>query len=116
MHSIRHLASQKIDFLFHLLENDPFDLDVEGQAEELTWVNHSGQHFLLNYHGVTKQLWYSSPLSGAHHFTLDFLEKQHNAEWVCTRTGRSFNDILSSELSSLVGRAILLTNEGLKHA
>lgn len=116
MISTRQIASEKIEFLFHLLENDPFDLDVEGQSEELSWTNNSNGSFLLNYHGVTEQLWYSSPLSGAHHFKVDLTTNHKIPQWICTRTGRPFNDILSLELSQLIGRTIILTDEGVKYA
>lgn len=48
--------------------------------------------YQINYHGVTDQIWLSSPLTGAHHF------EYKNDTWISTRSKQSLNEILFSEI------------------
>jgi frataxin len=48
--------------------------------------------FQLNYHGVTDQIWLSSPISGAHHFTYS------QELWISTRSGETLHHILEKEI------------------
>lgn len=112
MISIRDVACEKIKILTDLLESYPgnLNLDLQDQEEELLITDSQGQQFLLNYHGVTQQLWYSSALSGAHQFFLN------QDGWICTRTGISLNDLLSRELCQITGRNLVLSDRDLKDA
>ena len=47
--------------------------------------------YQLNYHGVTDQMWLSSPISGAHHF--DFKD----GSWISTRSPDKLHDLLDRE-------------------
>ena len=76
--------------LSDLLESN-YDAD---HFEDALLINHAKGQFLLNYHGVMDQIWFSSPLSGAHHFAY-----QDN-QWLCTRTGRVLEDILRYDLDA----------------
>lgn len=51
----------------------------------------SGQQYLINKHRVTRQIWVSSPFTGAHHFQLK------NGLWRCTRTDILLEDLLIEE-------------------
>jgi iron donor protein CyaY len=50
--------------------------------------------FLLNYHGVMDQIWLSSPISGAHHFSY------RCGKWLCTRTDRELESVLRQDLNA----------------
>ncbi len=57
-------------------ENNFDDVDINGQ--ELVLNNVKGT-YQINYHGVTQQIWVSTPVTGAHHF------EYRDADWVSTR-------------------------------
>lgn len=60
------IAENFINQIFDWVElSDAFDADINGL--ELMIKTNRGI-YQINYHGVTKQIWVSSPLSGAHHF------------------------------------------------
>jgi frataxin-like iron-binding protein CyaY len=52
-----------------------------------------GRPYLLNYHGVTQQIWLASPLTGAHHF------RQQEGRWVSTRGADELTTLLEAELA-----------------
>lgn len=70
--------------------------DVDLLEEALTVTLPSGQQYLLNKHGVTRQIWVSSPFTGAHHFYL------LNGHWHCTRTNIRLEALLSHEKNTHV--------------
>lgn len=82
-----NLLSQLEDFFY----NHNFE-DVDLLNEELKIVTPFGV-FQFNYHGVSGQIWYSSPVSGAHHFALI------NNEWVSTRIGESIWDRIKKDFN-----------------
>ena len=96
MQNHRQFARQTLRYLSDYIEQNIISLEVEPGDEDLLILDDQERHFLLNYHGVTHQIWYSSALSGAHHFTL-----QTDGVWQCTRSQRDLFDVLSTELSTL---------------
>lgn len=74
--------------------------DAERQGGVLTVDGDDGT-WLVNKHAPTRQIWLSSPLSGARHFAFDAASGQ----WRNTRGGDDLLALLSSELGlSLVWR------------
>jgi frataxin len=65
--------------------------DVDLLEDVLTVTLPSGKQYLLNKHGVTRQIWLSSPFTGAHHFC------QKEGHWKCTRTNIDLQELLSQE-------------------
>ncbi|CEM04614.1 unnamed protein product [Vitrella brassicaformis CCMP3155] len=59
-----------------------------------------GEHgtFVINKHFVTRQIWYSSPISGAHYF-----EFASEPRWKSTRHGNDLFGFLSGELQQASG-------------
>ena len=47
--------------------------------------------YVINKHGVTKQIWVASPFTGAHHFHF------REGVWRCTRTDVTLHDFLLTE-------------------
>ena len=88
-HRYKSIAEQTLNDLLEQLDALPFDNDLNGS--ELLIKTPLGI-YQLNYHGVTDQLWLSSPVSGAHHF--DYVQNK----WQSTRTTHTLDDILSLEL------------------
>lgn len=120
MSPIRQVALRKLQTIGDLLDqmnagsqNRGFlPLEIEIETEQILIIDNLKRQFLLNYHGVTHQLWYASAISGAHHFAL------LNGEWRCTRTHQSINDLLSKEFSKICREPISFSdahlNEGLE--
>jgi frataxin len=80
-----------LDFLLLRLEGAGFDGDCDGCS--LIFHAKDGKPYLLNYHGVTRQIWLASPLTGAHHFRLQ------EGRWVSTRSSDNLISLLEDELA-----------------
>ncbi len=81
-------AFQTLNALFERLEKAGFDPECDGHSLSFDWPD--GRPYLLNYHGVTHQIWLASPLTGAHHFQLQ------GSRWVSTRgTAQDTEDLIS---------------------
>ena len=84
-------ACKTLDFFLSCLEKEGFDGDCDGYS--LAFQAKDGQPYLLNYHGVTRQIWLASPLTGAHHFRLQ------EGRWISTRSGDDLVSLLEAELA-----------------
>jgi len=68
-------------------------IDVELHAGILTMDLENGGQYVINKHGPNKEIWLSSPVSGAAHF------KQIDGVWTSTRDSeRELMGVLSKEL------------------
>ena len=65
--------------------------DVELLEGVLTVTLPENHQYVINRHGVTYQIWLSSPFTGAHHF------KWAHGAWECTRTHIELMDFLIKE-------------------
>jgi frataxin len=79
-------------------------LDAELIGGILTIEMESGGKFLLNKHGPNRQIWLSSPVSGAWHFAWS----EDDQTWMSTRGGERLEEVLGRELSAAAGEAIQL--------
>lgn len=71
-------------------------LTVEGDAKS------GGGTWIVNKHAPTRQIWLSSPLSGARHYAFD----APSGQWKDTRGGADLLAVLAAELGiALTGRA-----------
>lgn len=77
------------------------DVDLDGGA--LTVELDSGGQYLLNRHAPTRELWLSSPASGAHHFA-----RGPEGGWRDKRSGEDLAALLERELSQALGRPVSL--------
>ena len=80
------------------------NLDAELVGGILTIEIESGGQFLLNKHGPNRQIWLSSPVSGAWHFAWS----EDDQAWISTRGGERLEELLGRELSDADGEAIQL--------
>jgi frataxin len=69
-------------------------IDAELQGSVLT-VEARGGTWLLNKHAPTRQIWLSSPRSGARHYAFD----EGTGQWEDTRGGADLLTLLSAELN-----------------
>ena len=79
------------DSLLESLEEGIDDAELQGgvltvEADEGTWV--------VNKHAPTRQIWLSSPKSGARHYAFD----EAASLWKDTRGGEDLLTVLSNEL------------------
>ena len=95
------LAEQTLrDFMARI--EDALDVDVDLRGGILTIEFDDGRQYVLNKHGPNKQLWLSSPLSGASHYDHDAT----TGGWRSTRGGPPLADLLAAELAQLSGAEI----------
>jgi len=97
-------ADETLEHLMEILEDalgDQLDVDLEGGI--LSIELDSGGQYVINKHKPNRQIWMSSPVSGASHF-------EYNAEtgWVGTRDAGNLNRILAQELSEATGLCVKL--------
>jgi frataxin len=99
------LAGKEIEDLADLLEEalgDGHDVDLTGGI--LAIELESGAQFIINQHAPTRQIWLSSPASGASHYAWDEGAKL----WVSTRGGTPLRVQLAADLKALAGMTAAL--------
>ncbi len=75
-------------------------LDADMEAGILTLDLDSGGQYLINKHRPNRQIWMSSPQSGATHYGWD----EKTRRWISTRGGgKPLLEILAEELSAATG-------------
>jgi len=84
-------AFKTLNALFEQLEEAGFDCECDGHS--LAFDLPDGRPYLLNYHGVTQQVWLASPLTGAHHFRFQ------DDHWISTRGTDDLIALLETELA-----------------
>ncbi len=98
-------ADETIEALFEAIEQavgDRLDVDLEGGI--LTLTLEDDRQYVINKHAPNRQIWLSSPLSGAAHFNYDAARNQ----WANTRTEGTLSGTLADELLSLTGTSVSL--------
>ena len=71
--------------------------EVDFQGGILTIVLDRGGTYVINKHAPNRQIWLSSPRSGASHYGFDAGSKA----WIDTRSGRALADVLAEELGEV---------------
>jgi frataxin len=79
-------------------------LEADLQAGILTIDLDDGGQYVINKHRPNRQIWMSSPKSGASHFIFD----ETAGAWVGTRGGGRLEEILAGELAAATGTAFSL--------
>ena len=77
------------------------ELDVDLQGGILTIELASGAQYVINKHAPNRQIWLSSPVSGASHFA-----HEPGGGWVSTRGEARLHELLAQELGEATGEAI----------
>ena len=89
--SFERLAGRTLDALFDALDAGLEDGDVEFEGGILTVELSDGGKYVINRHAPNRQIWVSSPRSGAWHF-----ERRGDA-WVSTRGSERLDVLLAGE-------------------
>lgn len=99
------LADDTLDQLLAAIEDAcADDAEVEFEGGILTVAPAAGGQFVLNRHGPTRQLWLSSPRSGAWHFAWD----EAASAWRSTRGSETLVEVLERDLGQALGQTVKL--------
>lgn len=82
------------------------DIDLQGSVLTLELVD--GGTYVINKHAANREIWLSSPKSGAAHFAYDPV----SGIWQPTRGGADLHQRLSVELSAVAGEVVELAPLG----
>jgi len=99
------LASGLLDALMQALDDqigDDADVDIQGGI--LTIDLDDGGQYVINKHGPNRQVWVSSPVSGAWHFDW------RDGRWIEAREGKEMLGLLASELAAATDTDVSLSS------
>jgi frataxin len=97
-------ATEILDWLFEQIEDQLGDwLDVEMAGGILQIELPDGGAYVVNKHGPNREIWVSSPKSGAWHFA-----SGEGGAWHSTRGSEELTALLAGELAAASGRAVQL--------
>ena len=95
MTDFESLADRTLDHLYQQCEDrftSGVEIDLADGVLRLEWDD--GSVYLINRHSVSRQIWLSSPKSGAWHFAAN-----DRGDWISTRNqDLSMIDVLNREL------------------
>jgi len=83
-------------------------LDIELVGGILMLELESGGTYQINKHSPNREIWLSSPVSGAWHFAWSEDEGGAGGAWRSTRGAERLEDLLGRELSAALGQVITL--------
>ena len=96
------LAENEIKAIAERLEELIGDVvDVDYEQDVLTLEFDDGAQYVINRQTPARQIWLSSPFSGAWHYGQD-----DQGVWRATRGARPMHDLLAEELSRRLKRAV----------
>jgi frataxin len=99
------LATAALARLAEALERGLADTaDVDYQGGILTVTLDQGGQYVINKHAPNRQIWLSSPRSGASHYAFD----DARGAWTGTRSGRALGAVLAEELGPLASGPLAL--------
>ena len=94
-------AEAELNHLADRLEAASDRIEVDFEAGVLTVELADGRQYLLNKHGVNREIWLSSPVSGAWHFASD-----GSGGWRSTRGGEALRALLAAEFAGILGQPV----------
>lgn len=101
------IAGKLLDRMFDVIDEQLGDrLVVDMENGMLTIETETGGQYVINKHAPDRQIWMSSPLSGASHYTYD----EQKQAWIDSRDGVDLMTRLAGELSRLSGLSFRLAD------
>jgi frataxin len=93
----KQLADETLSNLSELLEkaDKEYNLEIDLLDGILNIELPDGGKYVINKHNASMQIWMSSPVSGASHFS------HNNGKWIAS-DGRDFMAVIKDELKSFV--------------
>jgi frataxin len=98
------LADRTLARLQTQIEEALDEVDVDLRGGILTLELDDGRQYVINKHMPNRQIWMSSPISGASHFAHDAA----SGTWRSTRGNERLHDMLATELASATGHDLTL--------
>ncbi|HER26212.1 MAG TPA: iron donor protein CyaY [Rhodospirillales bacterium] len=99
------LANETLAHLLDVIDEKLGDvMEVDMENEMLTIDLENGGQYIINKHAPNRQIWLSSPLSGASHYDFD----ETGESWIDSRSGENLMPKLAAELARLSGMAFSL--------
>ncbi|MGL4860970.1 MAG: iron donor protein CyaY [Enterobacteriaceae bacterium] len=77
------------------------DIDCEISGGVMTLSFSNGRQIVINRQQPLQQIWLATPDNGYH---FDYID----GNWICTRSGRSFSELLSEACSKQAGDEIII--------
>ena len=104
------LADETLRRILEAVDASGGDLDADLRDGVLTIEAGSGAQYVINQHAPNREIWVSSPVSGAWHFAFD----ETRGQWADTRAKDTASalllpDLLARELSELGGAPFALS-------
>jgi frataxin len=104
------LADETLRRILEAVDASGGDLDADLRDGVLTIEAGSGAQYVVNQHAPNREIWVSSPVSGAWHFAFD----EGRGQWIDTRatdkaSALPLSEPLARELGELGGVAITLS-------
>jgi iron donor protein CyaY len=89
------VVAEELTFLYHYLDekSEEWDLDIDFSDDVIYIHTSEDKNMVINRHTPTKQIWLSSPFSGADYFFFD----ANNNQWV-NKEGNVLRDKVKYEL------------------
>lgn len=97
-------ADRTLHDLFERIDAALDDVDAELREGILTLELDDGRQYVINKHAPSREIWMSSPVSGAAHFRYD----EATGAWRSTRETAELSSRLANELAQLTGVAVAL--------
>lgn len=99
------LAEETLERLFDALDAAVGDdADVDFDSGILTIELEDGRQYVINKHTASKEIWVSSPVSGAAHYAFNL----EAGTWISTRGGDVLSQTLSAEFGKITGKNVSL--------
>jgi frataxin len=103
------LADTVLESLYDQLDEAVGDVaDVDLEEGILKVSLDAGGEFIINKHAPNRQIWVSSPVSGALHFD----RGPSGVGWIGTRGQEDLYEVLSNDISAKAGVEVTLEPEG----
>jgi frataxin len=96
------LADRTLADLQTRIEDAAEDADVDLRSGILTVEFDDGRQYVINKHMPNRQIWLSSPISGAMHFNHD----PATGKWRSTRGSEVLHEVLAAELGTITGHTV----------
>lgn len=85
------------------------DIDIERKSEGVLALEfENGSHIIVNLQAPMQQIWIAAK-AGGYHFALRDRPGRDAAQWIDTRSGEDFFDVLSAHATLQSGTALALT-------
>ena len=92
-------ANKTLNSIFDVVNSFNYDLETDFLDNNITIEIDDDRIFIISIHEPSKQIWLSSPLSGAHHFSYSNEHKQ----WISTRNSDiELFSIVESEIKNIM--------------